>query len=262
MLGLFLRKNFYEGWDNVMYFLVPNVIMDVIVALSALFMFLGREFLLVWAIVVLVAFILLSILSLSWGKIACDIVDYKSIEFKDYFKNIPSCIIDGIFLGLFYFAFFVILFFGIQFYFRKEATFAGLFAGCMFCWVAIVIFLAMQWFIPIKSNMKTSFSKTIKKCFILFLDNIAFSLFITLYNLFLTVVSIIMIGVAPGMCGLLFARANAFRILLKKYDYIEQVQKEQNITGKIKIPWKELVKEDNEIVGVRTFKSFFMPWKE
>ena len=73
-----------------------------------------------------------------------------------------------------------------------------------------------------------------------------------------------MIGLAPGMCGLIFARANAFRLILKKYDYIDDIQKEDSSVDvrKVKIPWKQILEEDNEIVGKRTFKNFFMPWKE
>lgn len=28
MLNLFFRKNFYDGWDNVMFFFVPYLILD------------------------------------------------------------------------------------------------------------------------------------------------------------------------------------------------------------------------------------------
>ena len=115
MLGLFLRKNFYEGWDNVVYFLVPNLLMDLVVLLASVAMWFGKEYLLVWGIAIFVAIILLSILSLAWGEISNSIVNYESIEFVDFFKKIPSCIIDGIFLGITYFVLFVLTFFGVQY---------------------------------------------------------------------------------------------------------------------------------------------------
>ena len=264
MLGLFLRKNFYEGWDNVVYFLVPNLLMDLVVLLASLAMWFGKEYLLVWGIAILVSLILLSILSLAWGEISNSIVNYDSIEFVDFFKKIPSCILDGVFLGITYFVLFVLTFFGVQYYFQKGATFVGLMAGCMFCWIAVTIFMALQWFIPIRCAFHNKFGKTFKKCFIVLINNLPFSIFIIIYNLFLCVVSIIMIGLAPGICGVIFARSNAFRLILKKYDYIEEVQKEDASVDvrKIKIPWKQILEEDNEMVGKRTFKNFFMPWKE
>ena len=45
MLGLFLRKNFYEGWDNVVYFLVPNLLMDLVVLLASVAMWFVNIFL-------------------------------------------------------------------------------------------------------------------------------------------------------------------------------------------------------------------------
>ena len=66
MLGLFLRKNFYEGWDNVVYFLVPNLLMDLVVLLASVAMWFGKEYLLVWGIAIFVAIILLSILSVCF----------------------------------------------------------------------------------------------------------------------------------------------------------------------------------------------------
>ena len=35
MLNLFFKKNFYDGWDNVMYFFVPNLIIDFLVIISS-----------------------------------------------------------------------------------------------------------------------------------------------------------------------------------------------------------------------------------
>lgn len=264
MLGLFLRKNSYEGWDNVVYFLVPNLLMDLVVFLASLAMWFGKNHLVVWIIAIFVAFILLSILSLAWGDISNSIVNYETIEFVDYFKKIPSCIIDGILLGVTYFILFVVTFFGIQYYFQKGASFVGLMAGCMFCWISLSIFMALQWYIPIRSAFHNKFGKTVKKCFIVLINNFGISIFLSFYNLFLAIVSVIMIGLAPGMCGLIFARCNAFRFIMKKYDYIDQIQKDDSSVDvrKIKIPWKEILKEEDEIVGKRTFKSFFMPWKE
>ena len=85
------------------------------------------------------------------------------------------------------------------------------------------------------------------------------------YNLFLSAISVIMLGIAPGMCGLELARANAFRLIMKKYDYIEELDKKgepMHSKARRKIPWKELLKDDIEANPTRGFKAFIFPWKE
>ena len=82
--------------------------------------------------------------------------------------------------------------------------------------------------------------------------------------MFLTVISVIMLGLAPGMCGLELARANAIRLILKKYDYLDELDKKgvPLNSKERKIPWKELLKEDYEANPVRSFNAFIFPWKE
>ena len=71
--------------------------------------------------------------------------------------------------------------------------------------------------------------------------------------------------IAPGMAGLVLSRCNAMRLLMKKYDYIEELDKKgepANSQARRKIPWKELLAEDEEANPVRTFKDFWLPWKD
>ena len=80
----------------------------------------------------------------------------------------------------------------------------------------------------------------------------------------LILISIIMLGIAPGMAGLVLSRCNAMRLLMKKYDYIEELDKKgepANSQARRKIPWKELLAEEEEANPVRTFKDFWLPWK-
>ena len=52
---------------------------------------------------------------------------------------------------------------------------------------------------------------------------------------------------------------------MKKYDYIEELDKKgepANSQARRKIPWKELLAEEEEANPVRTFKDFWLPWKD
>ena len=74
-----------------------------------------------------------------------------------------------------------------------------------------------------------------------------------------------MLGSAPGLTGLTLSRVNFLRLLLKKYDYLEkldQANEPQNSPARRKIPWNDLLKNEIEMTGVRSFKMFVFPWKE
>ena len=61
MLKLFFRKNFYEGWDNLAFFLVPNLIMDAVVALLVFLGYVGRSSLATWIAVLFIGIVLICI---------------------------------------------------------------------------------------------------------------------------------------------------------------------------------------------------------
>ena len=129
-------------------------------------------------------------------------------------------------------------------------------------WLDVFFFIAIQWFIPIRATMHNDFKKCLKKCFIIFFDNTGFSLAMTLYNLILIVLSVAFIGFLPSVSGWLIANCNALRILLYKYDYLEEHPELQTKKERKQIPWEELIYDDRETLGPRKFKSFLFPWKE
>lgn len=280
MLKLFFRKNFYDGWDNVMFFFVPDLIIDALVILCAGIASLGVTvfkdtsfFLYIWIFLAIFLVCASSIITLAWAESAKGIADYETIEFKDFFKSIKSCISDGIKYGITLFLVVVIAFIGIRYFlFPKnqqgtsaQVSFAGLLSGFCYIWVALIILASLFWYPAIRAYMHNPFGKTVKKCFIVLFDNLWVSIVLGFYNLFLALVSVLMLGLAPGMCGIQLARANAFRLIMKKYDYIEELDKKGeplNSKARRKIPWKDLLKNDIEANPVRGFKAFIFPWKE
>jgi hypothetical protein len=58
------------------------------------------------------------------------------------------------------------------------------------------------------------------------------------------------------------------RLRLLKYDWLDARAEEQNSSQyeqgwrKTKIPWDELLKEEKDNTGDRTWRSFIFPWKE
>ena len=274
MLGFFFKKNFYDGWDNVLFIFVPNLILDVFFLIGGGLFYLGTKVngtagIIIWGCTVLLVITAGSILSLAWAESAAKIADYESAEIKPFFTSLKTCIKDGILYGIVLFAVLIISAAGIIFYFRpvSGATLPsiGLMAGSVFFWIMLTIISALFWYPSLRAIMHNPFKKSIKKCFIILFDNIGSCVVLGIYNIFLLIISIVMVGLAPGLGGIGLSRVNFLRILLKKYDYLEIAEKEaagKKPVFRNKIPWQELLKEDIEITGSRSIKSFFMPWKE
>lgn len=274
MLGFFFKKNFYDGWDNVLFIFVPNLILDVFFLIGGGLFYLGTKVngtagIIIWGCTVLLVITAGSILSLAWAESAAKIADYESAEIKPFFTSLKTCIKDGILYGIVLFAVFIISAAGIIFYFRPVSgatlPFIGLMAGSVFFWIMLTIISALFWYPSLRAIMHNPFKKSIKKCFIILFDNIGSCVVLGIYNIFLLIISIVMVGLAPGLGGIGLSRVNFLRILLKKYDYLEIAEKEaagKKPVFRNKIPWQELLKEDIEITGSRSIKSFFMPWKE
>ena len=274
MLGFFFKKNFYDGWDNVLFIFVPNLILDVFFLIGGGLFYLvtkvnGTAGIIIWGCTVLLVITAGSILSLAWAESAAKIADYESAEIKPFFTSLKTCIKDGILYGIVLFAVLIISAAGIIFYFRPVSgatlPFIGLMAGSVFFWIMLTIISALFWYPSLRAIMHNPFKKSIKKCFIILFDNIGSCVVLGIYNFFLLIISIVMVGLAPGLGGIGLSRVNFLRILLKKYDYLEIAEKEaagKKPVFRNKIPWQELLKEDIEITGSRSIKSFFMPWKE
>lgn len=274
MLKFFFRKNLYEGWDNLTSFLIPNLIMDAIVFLLVFLGYVGRSNLATWIAAIFVGIVLICMINLAYGECAGKYVDYKGSGLKEFFKSFnKNLIFDGIFLGISYFLLFILFFIAFVFYFKVTPTesgivigadnYLGLCAGFTCCWIAFVLFVVFQWFVAIRSILHDNFRKTLKKSFIIFFDNVGVSFVLFFYNIFLGILSIVLFGLAPGSAAIVYAQTNAFYLLLKKYDYLDELQKNNSsgIQGKVKIPWDDLLKQDEENTGHRTFKQFIMPWK-
>ena len=274
MLGFFFKKNFYDGWDNVLFIFVPNLILDVFFLIGGGLFYLGTKVngtagIIIWGCTVLLVITAGSILSLAWAESAAKIADYESAEIKPFFTSLKTCIKDGLLYGIVLFAVLIISAAGIIFYFRPVSgatlPFIGLMAGSVFFWIMLTIISALFWYPSLRAIMHNPFKKSIKKCFIILFDNIGSCVVLGIYNFFLLIISIVMVGLAPGLGGIGLSRVNFLRILLKKYDYLEIAEKEaagKKPVFRNKIPWQELLKEDIEITGSRSIKSFFMPWKE
>ncbi|MBP3710781.1 MAG: hypothetical protein J6I73_10360, partial [Treponema sp.] len=176
-------------------------------------------------------------------------------------KAIPSAAKDGALFGILLGAIAAAAYVCIPFYFAQGNLF-GIFVGAMFAWLVLFIVLSLQWFVALRSLLHNSFKKCIKKCFFIFFDNVGFSIFMAVYNLFLVIISVLLFGMLPSFAGITLAQVNALRLRLYKYDYLETHSEFVTAKERKRIPWAELLANDKEIFGKRSFKSLIFPWKE
>lgn len=260
MYGFFLKKNFYDGWDNIFSIFVSNIaIVVVAVGLSYLMSFSSKNSVFLFSLMV-ITIIILCISVLAYGTVAADIADFRSAYVKDFFLAIPASLKDGVFLGLLISVSLAAFAAGIPFYMAQESFVAFVLAATML-WIAVFEIMILQWFVAVRSIMHNDFIKCIKKCFIITFDNFGFSLFMLVYDILLTVISFFALGMVPSFAGITLGKVNALRLRLYKYDYLENHPELKTVRERRNIPWKELFKEDEENLGPRTLKSLIFPWK-
>jgi hypothetical protein len=138
-------------------------------------------------------------------------------------------------------------------------SFFGLFLASLLFWVNLTLILASQYFLPLAARRGGKLGRNARVALTLLLDNLAFSFFLLLYNIVSLVLSIAVAFLVPGFAGLALAGADAVKLRLKKYEWLEG---KEPAARKQRIPWGELLEEEKDLVGERTLKGMIFPWKE
>lgn len=261
MLGFFIKKNFFDGWDNILSLVVYNMIC---IALVLGMLFLGSQLTEVpiafVAVLALFAFLLITML-LAINQTVAKFADFKYASLKETLAEIPHVAKDALIIALVFVALFYIVTVGIPFYIKMQSL-VGVFFAALIFWFLCITVLALQWYFPIRAQLGNNFLKAIKKSYILFFDNVAFSIFLFLYTVFLVAFSCFVAFLVPGVSGVLLAWNNAFRLRLYKYDWMEAHPDIPLKKARRQIPWDELIADDIETMGPRTLKNLIFPWKD
>lgn len=261
MIGFFIKKAFYDGWDNLFQILLLNV-MIVGIAFGGWFLAGLTVAVVPLSILIAVCTILLEgVLLLGISAMMAKVSSFSSFSFSDLFAAMKETWKHGmLFAGLVTLscAIFAVT---LPYYLGLGNTFGFALAVLMF-WVAVIFVLSLQWFLPIRSQLDKNFIKCIKKSFIIFFDNPGFSLFMLLYSTVLMVISLVCVMLLPGFSGLILAHNEAFRLRMYKYDWLEKNTEVDIKIARKSIPWMDLIQEDEDTVGHRSLKSFIFPWKD
>jgi uncharacterized membrane protein YesL len=257
MTGFFIRKAFFDGWDHLLSLIVLNLGVLAVMALGAYIPILFGER---WQAVMISAFAAAVLLGIYNGGVASltrKMADYERPDLRELIEGIRRAFPHSLYFGLINAFHLLLLTLVVPFYYQMGGV-VGLAALSLIFWVSIAWWLAGQWFFPLLVQLPGDMKTMLKKCFLLFFDNPGFTLFLALHSGFTFLVSILTALLMPGISSIVMARQGALRLLLLKYDYLE----EHPDANRKDIPWDALLVEDRELVGTRTLKGMIFPWKE
>ncbi len=258
MTGFFIKKSFFDGWDNLISLVILNL-----GYLLVLFSFYGAFELFqvstIPAIILLIiAFALNSIYSalvsnqtFLYVKGRKEGFRYFIAGFKILYKHILLHFAINVILA-------TVILFVIPFYLSYGTTLTFLLAVIIF-WVVLIGLLALLYYYPLAVKMNQDAPlKTLKKSLLIVADNIGFSIFFIIYEIILLIATIFFATIMPGIAGLSLSKNDAIDLLMLKYDYLELHPN----TKRKEIPWEELLFEEREKVGHRSLRSLIFPWKD
>ncbi len=257
MIGFFIKKAFFDGWDNLLGMVLYNLG-------AILFFFLGWYSLGFGDTSPLLAYSLaavaLLLFSIYMGGVSHVTHAWANYE-HDSWTNFKLGIKRNIRHSILYFFINVLMLslaiFVIPFYFSMTAI-AGLIIGVLLVWIELALLLAFCYYWTMTELLPGDRPlKTLKKCFVVLVDNLGFSIFFALYRAICGALTIFTMGLVPGGAGLELAHQVAGKLLMLKYDYLE----ENPEVDRRHLPWCDIIYEENEKVGPRSFKSMIFPWK-
>ncbi len=257
MIGFLLKKAFWDTWDNMGRVLLVNLIM---IGLASIPVFLPKA---------LSSFPFLSIISLILGLLLIflfaggasryikDLVYYEPSELKDLFGYVKLNAKQSLIFGVLILAFLFICYTGFSFYGRL-GNLMGLFGAAILFWITFIAANASVFFFPVLNTLNREIPIILKKCFILLFDNAGTAFLLLLGVLFNSVLSVLLALILPGIGGILILLESAMKLLMLKYDYLEENPQE----NRKKIPWTALLRDEKEKIGKRTLKGTIFPWKD
>ena len=258
MIGFLFKKVFFDIWDN----LLMLVLMSLGIAAPIGLLYLGSLVIdtnipAFFAITAFAIFVIscysLFVSSITFGYSRNKKGGFKAVKdaFRFHFGHVVLHFFILVVLCL-------ICLYGIPFY-LAFGNIIGLVMGMMLFWLAVIVVLALQYYFPLCFHMEADGAfKTFKKSFILVADNLGTSLFLalrTVIDLALTILTAFMI---PGVAGISLSRMDTTKLLMLKYDFLEA---NPDCTKK-DLNWEDLLYEERQLVGPRSFKGMIFPWKD
>lgn len=258
MIGFSIKKTFFDIWDNLLMLVLMSVGYIVPLSMFLLAGYLieaGTIFTILGCIIGVLLFSMYSLMvsAITFGYSRNHKGGFKAVKDAFRFHIGHAFLHAGILIALFF------IFFSIIPFYFNFGNMLGLMMGMILFWICVGILLALQYFFPLCFHMEGDGAfKTFKKCFIIVADNFWVSLFLAIRNIIGLIFTILTALMIPGFAGISLSRMNTIKLLMHKYDFLEA---NPNCTKK-DINWEDLLYEEKQLVGPRSFKGMIFPWKD
>jgi hypothetical protein len=258
MVGFFIKKSFFDGWDNLIGMVLHNL--GYLAVLLGLFgsMSLMQSHVTLGILCLVGTALIFALYTAGAAASSYGYSRYERPGFAGFAKGFRHSWRHAILFWVMVMLEASLVLLVIPFYLSFGTVFGTIVAVVLF-WVFVALFLATMYYFPLSNAMSGDRpTKTLKKSFLIVFDNLGFSLFMAVYVIVSFAISVLLAGLAPGGCGIMLACQDAIKLLMFKYDYLE----ENPDADRRHIPWDELLYEERECVGHRSFKNMIFPWKD
>ncbi len=258
MIGFFFKKAFFDGWDNLISMVVLNLgfLVTLLAFMGSMTLMQNNALLSVACMVLsagLFAFYSAGASASTWAY-----ARYERPGWEGFKRGIRDSWRHSLLFWLIIVLDVSLLVFVIPFY-LSYGTAVGTLLSVLLFWLFMGLTLSLLYFWALFRAMPGDRPvKTLKKSLIIVFDNLFFSLFFALYQIVNFGLSMVLAGLAPGITGMLLASSDAVKLMMYKYDYLE----ENADADRKHIPWEELLYDERECVGHRTLKNMIFPWKD
>ncbi len=258
MVGFFIKKAFFDGWDNLIGLVLFNIGYIVLMFIAFwLSMTIGQIHWVAGYGALILSIVLVSVLLGGTASVAFNYSDYKHDAWAAFRAGVKRNIRHSLLFSLVMVLFFANLLLVIPFY-ASFGNIIGYIISVILIWVEIIIILAVPYYFPLMNLLPADKAlKTARKCLLIVGGNMGFTFFYLLYSIFCLAVTLFTVGIIPGITGMQLASQDAMKLLMFKYDYLE----ENPDADPKHIPWEDLLYEEKEKVGPRSLKSMIFPWK-
>jgi len=258
MIGFLIKKAFFDIWDNLLMLVLMSFGFVAPIALLYLAGVVAETSMLYSILIAVASLAIFSAYSLFVSSVTFGYSRNK----KGGIKTVKEAFRFHWGHAVLYFVLLLVIAFiaiwGIPFYF-SFGNFFGLLMGMMLFWIGLAVILSMQYFFPLCFHMEADGAfKTFKKCFLIVSDNFGTTMFLALRTIVDLVLTILTASMIPGLAGISLSRMDTIRLLMLKYDFLEANPE----ATKKDINWEDLLYEERQLVGPRTFKGMIFPWKD
>jgi len=258
MIFFLFNKWFWDFWDNMGVMLMFNlgfiVLMAIPLAFAEFIPMPGLLFIPFSIICILALFVYAGAVSMSCNLIArgknSDWKEFKTFIALSYKK---SLLLSVIVIPLAFAATLIMRFY------LNLGNIWGIAGASIVFWVLIFLSMSLQFFLPFLAEMNGDrFVKTIKKCFIVLLDNTGAGFFMGIVSIILLILSFFLGLLLPGFTGIILFQNVALRLIMLKYDYQES-NPDTIVKGDL---WDAALYDEKKRLGKHTLRGMIFPWKE